>query len=103
LLFEVVIWFTLNPKDCRFEVTRLAVRTSDGASESTYNVRLTSVELGYWRKPSDPFFIPMEFKSNQKDKMCLNTIDTLHMDAVQGEHSGHRVKEMAMVEDIQCL
>jgi transketolase len=47
--------------------------------------------------------IPMAFPGEQKDKLCIDTIRTLAMDAVQQANSGHPGTPMGMAPVIYCL
>lgn len=41
--------------------------------------------------------------ANKMDQLCINTIRTLSMDAVQAANSGHPVTPMALAPAAYCL
>jgi transketolase len=47
--------------------------------------------------------IPIRLRSEQMDQLCINTIRTLSMDAVQGANSGHPGTPMGMAPVVYCL
>jgi transketolase len=47
--------------------------------------------------------IPIQFPSKQIDQLCIDTIRTLSMDAVQGANSGHPGTPMGMAPVVYCL
>ena len=47
--------------------------------------------------------IPIQFHSKQIDQLCIDTIRTLSMDAVQGANSGHPGTPMGMAPVVYCL
>src|SRR6202790_5019037 len=47
--------------------------------------------------------IPIPFPSKQIDQLCIDTIRTLSMDAVQGANSGHPGTPMGMAPVVYCL
>src|SRR6202142_3940034 len=47
--------------------------------------------------------IPIQFPSKQIDQLCIDTIRTLSMDAVQAANSGHPGTPMGMAPVVYCL
>src|ERR1700693_2497385 len=47
--------------------------------------------------------LPIQFPSKQIDQLCIDTIRTLSMDAVQGANSGHPGTPMGMAPVVYCL